>query len=186
MLINNKKKILIWQPFKNYSTSLADYMTNYRIFGNGRFLFAQGPVPYLASDVTEPDHEPGLGHTNWLPARCTNYLKLLPIRNPYDRVISQWKNALKDWGNIEFDEWLMTHSKQLIMSPVTKMYKYEKLIKVENIQDELQQLGLWSGEHEFPHNNKSDIQDGFKLNQSQKDIIYYFHYSDFVEGGYEK
>ena len=72
------------------------------------------------------------------------------------------------------------------MFPVTKMYKYEQLIKVEHIQHELEQLGLWNSEHEFPHNNKSDIQDDFKLNQSQKDIIYYFHYSDFVEGGYEK
>ena len=51
------------------------------------------------------------------------------------------------------------------MFPVTKMYKYEQLIKVEHIQHELEQLGLWNSEHEFPHNNKSDIQDYNKKNK---------------------
>ena len=186
MLVNNKKKIVVWQPFKNYSTSLVGYLANSKIFGSDRFLFVQGPVPYLDNDVRRPEHEPSLGHTNWLPKRATNYTKILPIRNPYDRAISQWKHALANFKNLEFDEWLMIHSKQLIKFPVTKVYKYDKLIKVENIEQELKDLSLFNDEHEFPHSNKSEVDESFQLDQRQKDLIYYLHYSDFIEGEYEK
>jgi hypothetical protein len=186
MLINNKKEILVWQPFKNYSTSIGKYLLNNKIFNENKFIFVQGPVPYLAKDVKEPDAEPGLGHTNWFPKRSTNYLKLLPIRDPYSRVVSQWKQALKNFKDIEFDEWLMIHSKQLIKFPVTKIYEYDELIRVEDIENELRKFHLFNEDYTFPHSNKSDIRNDFQLTQKQKDMIYYLHYSDFIEGGYEK
>ena len=53
-----------------------------------------------------------------------------------------------------------------------------------NVQDADKQK-LLKEEHPFPHSNKSDDLD-FTLTQYHKDMIYYLHYSDFVEGGYEK
>ena len=185
MLINNNRKMLVWQPFKNYSTSLADYLTSNRIFRQQRFVFVQGPVPYLENDVLESEHEPSLGHTNWFPKRATGYTKILPIRNPYFRVVSQWKHALKYSDGLSFDEWLLRHSKQLIQFPVSKMYRYDKLIKVENIEQELKDLSLFNNEYDFPHNNKSDDVD-FELNQEHKKLIYFLHQSDFEAGGYSK
>ena len=67
----------------------------------------------------EPEHEPSLGHTNWFPKRATTYTKILPIRNPYSRAVSQWKHALKYNDGLSFDEWLFRHSKQLIQFPVS-------------------------------------------------------------------
>jgi len=185
MLINDSKKMLVWQPFKNYSTSLANYLTSYRIFRQQRFVFAQGPVPYLDNDVLEPEHEPSLGHTNWFSKRATDYTKILPIRNPYSRAVSQWKHALKYNNELSFDEWLLRHSKQLIKFPVSKVYRYDKLIKVENIEQELKNLSLFNDEYDFPHNNKSDDVD-FELNEDHKKLIYFLHYSDFQAGGYSK
>lgn len=156
MLINNSKKVLIWQPFKNYSTSIANYLTSRKFFGPDRFIFVQGPVPYLPNDVRQPDHEPALGHTNWLSERSTVYIKVLPIRNPYDRALSQWKHAIKTNPSLSFDDWLMIHSKQLIKFPVTKLYKYDKLLKVEDVENGLRELNLFKEEYPFPHSNKSD------------------------------
>ena len=78
--LQNSKNILVWQPFKNYSTSIANYLTSHKVFGFDKFVFVQGPVPYLPNDVAQPEHEPALGHTNWFSKRATNYTKVLPIR----------------------------------------------------------------------------------------------------------
>ena len=185
MLINKKKKIIVWQPFKNYSTSISRYLCSYTVFGSEKFKFVQGPVPYLPNDVVEPEDEPSLGHTNWLPKKAINFQKLLPIRNPYDRAISQWKFA-KAGKPVSFDEWLMEDSKQLIKFPVTKLYEYDELIKVENIEKELGRFNLFKEEHAFPYANKSADDTSFDLNQYQKDLIYYLHHEDFVKGGYKK
>ena len=185
MLINKEKKIIVWQPFKNYSTSIANYLTSNRIFGKEKFIFVQGPVPYFHGDTKSFDHLPSLGHTNWLPETATEYTRILPIRNPYSRVVSQWKEGLKYDSNLDFDHWFLVHSKQQIQFPVTKLYRYDKLIKVENIEQELRDLSLFNEEHEFPHSNKSDDSD-FELSERHKEIIYHMHYSDFDEGQYEK
>ena len=165
---------------------MSRYLCSPKIFGKERFIYVEGPAPCLPSDIT-PDGGPSLGHTNWLPDRYRNYLKLLPIRNPYDRVVSQWRWGLNLGEDYSFDEWLMIHSKQLIMFAVTKVYyPFDKIIRVEDIEDELRELGLLNGNHDFPHFNKSDVRNDFQLTQKQKDMIYYLHYSDFIEGGYEK
>ena len=185
MLISKKKKIIVWQPFKNYSTSLLRYLANSKIFGEDRFSFVQGPVPYFDNDAKEFHHLPSLGHTNWLPKSATEYTKILPIRNPYSRVISQWKEGLKYDADLSFDTWFLIHSKQLIQAPVTKLYQYDKLLKVEDIEQELRNLSLFNEDYAFPHNNKSEHND-FELSEKHKEIIYHVHYSDFDEGGYDK
>ena len=185
MLINNSKQMLVWQPFKNYSTSLLNYLCCHKVFKHKKFIFAQGPVPYFVTDVSRPEHEPSLGHTNWLSKRTASYTKVLPIRNPYNRTVSQWKHAIKTNPSLSFDDWLMIHSKQLIKFPVTKIYEYDILLRVEDIENGLRELNLFKDEHPFPHSNKSDDID-FTLTQYHKDMIYYLHYSDFIEGGYDK
>ena len=196
MLINKERELIVWQPLKNYSTSLNKYLCSYRVFGKERFKFVQGPVPYLPNDVLNPENEPSLGHTNWYPKRAINFKKLLPIRNPYDRAISQWKFTISKGENVSFNKWLMVHSKQLIKFPVTKLYEYDELIKVENIEQELKRFDLFKEECPFPHLNESwksaDSKNygvdfsSFKLSQQQKDLIYYLHHEDFVKGEYEK
>jgi hypothetical protein len=187
MLINEKLEMIVWQPFKNYSTSLAKYLVDHRVFGRGnQFKFVQGPVPYLDNDLKEFDRAPSLGHTNWFPKVSTHYTKVLPIRNPYDRVISQWKHALKYDGGLSFDDFLFNNSKQIIQFPATKVYKYDKLIKVENIEQELKDLSLFNDKYNFPHENKSKESDNFQLEEKQKELIYYLHYNDFQTGGYDK
>ena len=186
MLINHEKKILVWRPFKNYSSSLVAYLSRVSIFGKEKFMSTHGPVPFLVNDSKNSESMPTLGHTNWLPEQASNYIKLLPIRNPYDRVVSQWMWGLKKGGSYSFDDWLLIHSKQLIQFPVTKIYKYDHLIHVEDMENELRKFELFKEDHKFPHINKSAPIDDFQLTQKQKDMIYYLHYSDFVEGGYEK
>ena len=185
MLINNEKKILVWRPFKNYSSSLLKYLGSYRVFKTDRFISVHGPVPFLENDLNTPNEEPALGHTNWLPEKASSYLKLLPIRNPYDRVVSQWKFSL-NFNQIDFDEWLLECSKQLIQLPVSKVYRYDHLIRVEDIENELRKFDLFNEDHEFPHINKSEPVEGFKLTEKQRDMIYYLHYHDFLHGGYDK
>ena len=65
------------------------------------------------------------------------------------------------------------------------MYRYDKLIKVENIEQELKDLSLFNDEYDFPHNNKSDDVD-LELNEEHKKLIYFLHQSDFEAGGYSK
>ena len=65
------------------------------------------------------------------------------------------------------------------------MYKHDKLIKVENIEQELKDLSLFKENYKFPHNNKSDEVD-FELNEEHKKLIYFLHQSDFEAGCYSK
>lgn len=182
MIVNEKTEIIIWQPFKNYSTSInrffAQHHSNFKIIKNLK----------LPDNITYSDRKYS-SHGHELPTRYENYTKFLPVRNPYERVISQWKYYIKEGGDFNFDEWLLTCSTQPIMYPVTKIYKYDILIKVELLYEELRKyketLGIQRPLHEFPHLNKSDIEDPI-LTQPQKDFIYYFHYSDFNEGGYSR
>jgi hypothetical protein len=131
-------------------------------------------------------------HTAYVPQDLRNgFARYLPIRNPYDRVISQYHWHLKVCDHISFDEWLMVHSKQPICMPVTTIYeKYDHLLHTENMTDEMRKYGLLivrnNEELEFPRENVTQNKQKIDLTPIQKDYIYFLHYSDFVAGGYPK
>lgn len=179
MIVNHKTKVIIWQPFKNYSFSIDSF-----------FRAEHGFEHIDGSQLTHSFNETGYGrHTHYASDDIKHYKRFLPIRNPYNRVMSQWKFSIKHGNKLDFDNWLLRAGNNPIMYPVTKLYKFDHLIHTEQIFEELynlkEVLGIERQIIEFPHLNKSEYNNPI-LTQSQKDFIYYFHYSDFLTGNYKR
>lgn len=188
MIVNRKNKFVIFMPFKNYSNSLLAFFTKWSCYT--RYV---GDCPHFSWEsplFVNP-------HTATCPQLVMGeeWRRYLPIRNPYDRVISQWKWHIQTGEELEFNDWLMTHSKQAVSMPVTKVYPHHTdLLKCENIIDEIfNNQDLYFGPNRekqiqlFPHSNKSKIKKPpVELTQRQQEIIYYYHYEDFVAGEYSK
>ena len=192
MIVNRKDKFAIFLPFKNYSNSLIDFfVTSCRTLCYVRYI---GDVPCYSWEKPLYSN----AHTCVCPELIMGkeWKRYLPIRNPYDRVISQWKWHLQRGDDQpEFEDWLMLHSKQAVSMPVTKVYSnYTDIIKCENIKNEIFNNDLMpiGPDREkqillFPHSNKSKIKKPpMQLTRRQQEIIYYFHYEDFLVGGYSK
>ena len=190
MIVNRRTKFCIYTPFKNYSSSIIDFFNQWNCYT--RFLGSNPHYSWEPTLWTNP-------HSATVPEMVMQegWKRYLPIRNPYDRVISQWKWHIQMENDaISFDEWLMLHSKQAVQMPVTIVYpQYTHLIKCENIIEEfLNNEDIYHGDgpdrfdvlKNFPHTNKSLIKKSIELTQRQQDIIYYYHYMDFIVGDYSK
>lgn len=177
MIVNHQTKVIIWQPFKNYSFSIDSF-----------FRTEHGFEHIDGNQLSYSFNKTGYGrHTHYVPDNVKCYKKFLPIRNPYNRVMSQWKFSIKHGNTLNFDDWLLRAGNNPIMYPVTKLYDFDHLIHVEQICEELYNyrniLGIIRPIVEFPHINMSEVSNPI-LTQEQKDFIYYFHYSDFLTGSY--
>lgn len=182
MIVNDQTRVVIWQPFKNYSSSINSFFTS--CDHKERFYFVKS-----RQCTHNVDEFRDGGHGHMLPEKYSSYKRYLPIRNPYDRTISQWKYYVKNDGKLNFDEWLKHAASQPIMYPVTRIYAYDYLIVVESIHEDLsrygQDIGITRPLCDFPHMNRS-VSENPILTQSQKDFIYYFHYLDFLAGSYNR
>lgn len=181
MLHNCKLKKVIWTPYKSYSTTLRSYFINSYQSEWGELI---GPSLYAGIEFKKNGGY--TVHTNAHPCYYeddTEYI--LPIRNPYDRVLSAWKFQYRI-GNINnFRDWFWSSGKDLAIGPVTKYYRHNTLLKVENIEEELKKMNLHLG-YPLPKLNTSPNPLNYELTQEDKDLIYFLHYEDFVAGGYEK
>jgi len=185
MIYSNVDKVIIYTPFKNFSSSLHAYYS-----GKPRYHSIVGPSPDYNFSLTTKVNR----HTGFMPDDIDKeYTKYLPIRNPYDRVMSQYNWHLKTCGEISFNEWFMVHSKQPVCHPVTTIYpKFDKVLHVENLVNELRENNLLlkkpstQEEFPFPHKNPTENKRIINFTDEQKEAIYYFHYDDFLAGGYSK
>jgi len=185
MIYSHNHKVVIYTPFKNFSSSLQAYYSN-----KPKFHSIVGPNPNYNFDLSNSINR----HTAFVPDDIDkNYKKFLPIRNPYERVISQYNWHLKTCGQISFDEWFMIHSKQPVCQPVTVIYpKFDQVLHVENLVEELRENGLLvknpstQEEFSFPHKNATENKIVVNFTNQQRENIYYLHYSDFLVGGYER
>jgi len=189
MLINRKRKFVIFMPFKNYSNSLLEFFSKWscytRYVGDSPHYSWEPPLFTNAHTCSCPDL-----------IMSNQWTRFLPLRNPYDRVISQWKWHMQmEKTETSFDDWLMTQSKQAVCMPVTKVYPHHTdILKCENIIEELMNNELFyfgpnrkKQIQSFPHANKSKMKKSFvELTQRQQEIIYYYHYEDFITGEYSK
>ena len=91
MYLNHQSELLIWEPYKNYSSSINEFLHD--LYGWVRIF---GEQPFVHSD----DVIVG-AHTNTIPtvAKIKDFRMFLPLRNPYDRVLSQWKYSIICGGN---------------------------------------------------------------------------------------
>jgi hypothetical protein len=143
------------------------------------FIMTFGPQPSIGYEKKKLTV-----HTNEIFDESEKYQFILPIRNPYTRVVSQWKYHCMTCGDIKFEEWFWKYSRITIMLPVARLYKYDRIIKTENITEELKNLNLYY--EAFPTVNKSRDDLGHSLSEKEKELIYYLHYEDFIAGNYEK
>jgi hypothetical protein len=177
MLVNKRRKLIISTPFKNYSTTLENIFSE---MGWDKFY---GAHPIITGDSTECrsfEHK----HNNLVSDHFKDegYEVILPVRNPYNRVNSMWKHS-KYFHEINFDEWFFENSKCACCFPVTRLYQYDHLVKVENLVEDFESLDI---KIDFlPQFNKS-IETGVEFTEIQKEQIYYLHYEDFKNGEYEK
>ena len=158
MFVNRIRQEVIYTPFKVFSTSTRAYLEE-----QDDWVEAIGCQPHSSwEDARFSVHNHILEH------RVANYKKILPIRDPYARVISQYKWRCKRLGEISFEDWFMLESRQCVLSAVTEIYKYDQLMTLD---DMIQQ---WPG---FPHENH--IEKEVIIPSQFIPIIDYIHYSDF-------
>jgi hypothetical protein len=185
MLYNKKKNTIIWLPHKICSTSLRGYFredTTWEVYHSRHYVsplyFPTHVDHHGVTYPTETNFSPALGGRT-----KDSYRRVLPLRNPYDRVVSMWKFHIALGFKENFEEWFaqifMFHPSTL---PATRIFAghYDETIITENIESELKRLNLDHGE--FPHLNKT--QGTHELTSSQKQIISHFHKEDFLKGGY--
>ena len=171
MLINHRKKQLLFTPFKNFSTSINNFLTR----TDRSWQMCLGPHP------GDPTHIGG--HTNFAPMSSEGYRKYLLIRNPYDRVLSMWGYSNKLMNKDEtFFDYLQVNLIRPELGPVTVAFEYDHLIHVENIHNEL--VALTDCKDEFPHKNKGEYK--HELTDLEKEFIYFVHRFDFINGEYDK
>lgn len=182
MIIHKNKGLLtvIWTPFKNYSTSLHRCLVK-----RSDFIGVNGKHPYKFEKQGVEDFSNVVDkHTNacnmiW---GMKNSRQILPIRNPYNRTISNYHYVKKK--NLIPESYTMLdflYSKAHLHFPVVELYQYTHLVHVENIVEEFKILGIDISDIE--HHNKGDYTE-YKLSEKEKELIYFWHYTDFIAGGY--
>jgi hypothetical protein len=123
-------------------------------------------------------------HGNIIPNEYLSYKKLLLMRNPYDRVVSMWKWVCKIKER-DFNTYFYNGADWPTCFPVTKNYPYDELIKVENLFEDFKKLDIEIDPDEFPRMNYVDDLN-HDLTALEKEIIFWFHKSDFEAGNYKK
>lgn len=167
MLVNYERRIVLFTPFKNCSSSLHDY------FGRDRsWINVIGPQPF--------DGLIGY-HTNVLASWWRGWEVWLPIRNPYDRVRSMWKFCCSREGFVDFSQWVENRLHDAHFGPVTTLYPYTRLIQCERLSRELHDLGCDYGD--MPRLNVSEIANPDMIAADYM-AIEQVHAADFLAGGY--
>lgn len=219
MIYNKELNTIIWLPYKNYSSSLMEY------FDAHEWRTSHEPTEWQAytSNSIKTNHVPGfddIGGTRhgitypvmchplnshsyeWEPRPFKAYRRLLPLRNPYDRVLSMWKfhvdsNREHQWGQSESLQWYMEEVFMFhpLTLPACRIFKnhWQWIIKTEDIENELIRHEINIPKKIFPMANASriklvDIMDKptIKLwEEKYKPLVAHFHKSDFEAGGYE-
>ena len=178
MLVNRKRKLIILTPFKNYSSTLEE------IFNNSDWEKIYGAHPkiegenYICEDLYHK-------HNNIVSEIFLKkyYKVILPVRNPYERVNSMWKHSKTVFPETNFYDWFFENSKCACCLPVTRTYRYDHLIRVEFLKEDLDSLDI-KIDH-VPQLNKS-ITIAHEFSSIEKEQIYYLHYEDFKNGNYPK
>lgn len=181
MLINHETKKVILTPFKCWTTSTSDYFMNLGWEG------VQTLHPYISGDMRNVDKYYYMvgGHGNIVPHAYSNYKKILLIRNPYNRVVSMWKWICKKYKPMRFEDYFYNELKYPTCFPVTVNYPYDYLVKVESYFNDMEKLGIEIDKSKFPHLNVCTTPH-HELTEIEKEIIYWFHKSDFDAGNYDK
>lgn len=223
MIYNHKLNTIIWLPYKNYSSSLMDYfnahewrnyfeatdwtchysnsikmnLPGYDDIGATRHGITYPPMIHAESNSFE-----------WQPRDCKSYRRLLPLRNPYDRVLSMWKfhidyNKEQDLQEPDSLTYYMTEVFMFhpLTLPATRLFRhhYQWTMKMENIEEELVRHKLMLPDPKgfrnkpFPLVNKSRYtleevmdDDTRKLWEEKfKPMVAHFHIRDFEAGDYE-
>jgi hypothetical protein len=181
MLINHKTKQVILTPFKCWASSTARY------FVSKEWENFQNLHPYISGDMrnSNPFYSMVGGHGNVVPNRYSGYSKILLIRNPYERVLSMWKWVCKKHGLMRFEDYFYNGCQWPTCFPVTLNYPHDHLVKVESYFDDMERLGIKINKNKFPHLNACSTPH-HELTDTEKEIIYWFHYADFKAANYEK
>jgi hypothetical protein len=186
MIYSHEHKVVIYTPFKNYSSTIQAYFSNNR----GKFYPIAGENPdYNYRQITRISR-----HSISIPDNVRDsFKKILPVRNPYERVISQYWWHYNHHEKIDFEKWLYTHSKQPACMPVTVIYRdHDCVIRVENLEEELEKHNLivyhpsTNERIPIPHRNKTENKVEMDLAEEHAELIYFLHYEDFAAGGYER
>lgn len=135
-----------------------------------------------------------------------SYSKITIIRNPYDRVISDYfwmkdNPEAKRLANGSFDDFLTLredivknnkYDQDVYFDHFYPMHfyfegvKYDQVIRFENIAEGYEQLRkTYNIQNELPRVNESNRKN-FTLNKSQQDRIYNLYKKDFIQFGYER
>ena len=183
MLINHKQKIIIYTPFKNYSTSMDHY---FKDLDEWEQFF--GIHPRIDGDCYDVDQNYSLSykHGNIPPSSYISYKKILPLRNPYDRVLSMWRWVCEEFELMSFDNFFYKGAKYPAAFPVSRLYPHDFIVKTENLIQDLADHGIDIDEDKFPHFNASNLDIKHTLTEVEKEIIYWWHKEDFEAGNYEK
>jgi hypothetical protein len=132
------------------------------------------------------------------------YKKITIIRNPYDRVVSDyfWMQQ-GGWGFVEasFDEYLGTRETVVLQNSYSENMFYDHfyplhfyfediqfdhVIRYESLEKGIAELReLCQIENPLTKQNASE-RGSFVLNQEQKDRIYQMYERDFLDFGYER
>lgn len=186
MIYSHEHKIVIYTPFKNYSSSIRAY------FANNRAKFF--PISGMTPNYNHPRGMKFSGHSSIVPSDISDtYTKYLPIRNPYDRVISQYWWTYNRYKKVDFEKWLYESSKQPVCMPVTLIYKdYDHLLRVEHLEEDMDKHNLllvdpFTKENiPLPHKNKTENKFEMDISPEHEELIYFLHYEDFQAGGYKR
>lgn len=166
MLINERQRIVIYTPFKVGSQSLHKYFDNreswWRVIGKHPLSPIYGP------------------HTADLATRWEEYEILLPLRDPFSRVVSMWKYYRQTGGDLLFPAWLDERLTSPELGPVAGQYRFTGVLHLETMGAELKARGLDYGE--FPHLHKGT--ENHTLTIDERDRIVQVHGIDFLVGGY--
>jgi hypothetical protein len=181
MLINHETRQIILTPFKCWTTSSADY------FMNRGWRGIKSQHPYISGDMRNSDPSYNIigGHGNVVPHVYSKFDKILLIRNPYQRVLSMWRWICKKHGLMRFEDYFYNGCQWPTCFPVTLNYPHDHLVKVESYFDDMERLGIEINKNKFPHINACSTPH-HELTDTEKEIIYWFHYADFKAGNYEK
>ena len=184
MIIHKNEGLLtvIWTPFKNYSTSLHQCLLK-----RPEFIGVKDKHPYRFKKQGRGNFSKAIdAHTNICNTLwgLKGSRQILPIRNPYNRTISNYHYAKKEnWIPKSYTMLDFLYSKSHLHFPVVELYQYTHLVHVENIVEEFKILGIDISDIE--HHNKGDYTE-YELSEKEKELIYFWHYPDFVAGGYEQ
>jgi len=136
-------------------------------------------------------------------ARWNSYKKITIIRNPYDRVISDffWLSKEAAYFNIKFNEFLSLredvvknsrYSENMYYDHFYPMYyyfeniEYDYVLRFENLKTELPRIRkIFNIERPFKKTNSTDHK-SFVLTKTQKERIYKLYKQDFKQFSYPK